>query len=166
MKRMKSLASLVSLWAVMLTLAFSLFVVSPSPCHAGIVAGTPDYSIIGGTRQRVVIPITCTAVAAAFGTLTINPTTYGIEGWYLWLVETDPGTTGPTNGAWDLDITSAHGFVESQALIDDRSSTLTQQVKGATLGSPQFLNSWTISIGDNAVNNAVVVVYLTFTANL
>lgn len=164
---MKRIKTMKMFFVALVAILLSFF--STIPCFAAgtVVAGTPSWFVIGGQRQRLVLPITCTADAlnATYPTLAIDPATYGIKGWYLWLVETDPGTTGPTNGAWDLDITNAHGFLESQNLIDDRSSTATQQVRGVTLGYPQILNTWTLSLADNAVNSAVVVVYFTFTAN-
>jgi hypothetical protein len=135
--------------------------------------GNVEKVFVDGKAQRVIIPITFTADGAALeATYTLNPDTVvpgglSIKGWYLLLVETDPGGTGPTNGAWDLDITNANGFLVSQNLIDDRSSTATQQVKGSTIGyaTGMITNSWSITIGDNAVNNAVAVVYLTFVSN-
>jgi len=125
--------------------------------------------------QRVIVAITFTADSgtAAIPSYTLSPTaaaylayqsTYGIKGWYLYKVETDPGSPGPTNAAWDLDITDALGFLVSRNLLDNLSSTATQETI-FTSGFPMIENTWTISIGDNAVNSATVVVYLTFVAN-
>lgn len=141
-----------------------------SPCAFAVtetaVLGNVEKITIHGNIQRVVIPITFTANSgtAAEATYTLNPVTHGIKGWYLYKVQTDPGTTGPTNGAWDLDITDAKSEVVSRNLVDDRSSTVTQTVY-FTSGYPQILDTWSITIGDNAVNSAAVVVYLTFVAN-
>jgi len=134
---------------------------------AGTAAlGAPERIQIDGRVQQVIIPITFTADgAAAEATYTLNPDTFRIKGWYLLDVRTDPGTTGPTNGAWDLDITDANGWLVSQNLIDDRSSTATQRVTGGALKYPTIWNNWSITIGDNAVNNAVATVYLIFRSN-
>ena len=127
--------------------------------------GAPIKVNVQGQTQRIVIPVTFTADSSATeATVTLNPTTYGITGWYLYQVQTVPGTPGPTNGAWDLDITDARSEVISRNLIDDRSSTLPQTVFFNS-GYPMIVNTWTLSIGDNAVNSAVVVVYLTFVSN-
>lgn len=132
---------------------------------ATAVIGTVEKVVIDGKVQRIVIPITFTAhTDASETTFSLNPDTYKIKGWYLYKVQTDPGATGPTNGAWDFDITDAKGEVLSRNLVDDRSSTATQTVY-FTSGYPQILDTWTLSIGDNAVNSAVVVVYLTFVMN-
>ena len=127
--------------------------------------GNPSYVKVEGSIKRVVLPLTMTAdSSASFAAYTLNPSTYGIEGWYLYKVETDPGSTGPTNGAWDLDITDANGFVVSRNLVDDRSSTATQEVIFSS-GYPIILGSWIVSVGDNAVNSASVVIYFTFVSN-
>lgn len=158
MRRVKSI--------ILFTLLALLFPVFTFAAGTAVIS-TPTYlKGTDGAYNRCVVPITFTADGSAGeGTATLNPVTYGIRGWYLWLVETDPGTPGPTNGAWDLDITNANSFLVSQNLIDDRSSSATQQVKGTTLGYPMITNTWSITIGDNAVNNAVAVVYLTFVSN-
>jgi hypothetical protein len=122
--------------------------------------------------QRCVVVLVFTADgSASFASSTIAPSSFtdidpvnGIKGWYLYKVETVPGATGPTNGAWDLDITDANSYVVTRTLVDDRSSTATQEVILSS-GYPMILDTWTVSIGDNAVNSAVVTVYLTFVAN-
>jgi hypothetical protein len=119
-----------------------------------------------GRYYRTIIPITFTANSgtATMATYTLSPSTHNIQGWYLYKVQTDPGSTGPSNGLWDLDITDAKGEVVSRNLADDRSSTLTQTVYFVS-GYPQIEDSWSVTIGDNAVNSGVAVVYLTFVSN-
>jgi hypothetical protein len=148
-------------------------------CVASVFAattrGTPEYYTTSDTGKinKVVIPITFVTAAgtATFTSYTLDPTLYtnihstnGLKGFYLYKVKTNPGSTGPTNGAWDLDITEADGFQVSRNAFDDRSSTATQETP-PTILFPIIENTWTISIGDNAVNDATVVVYLTFVAN-
>lgn len=129
--------------------------------------GTPVISHVSGQADRVRIPITFTADdgTAAITSYVLQPDVYGIMGYYLYSVEVNPGATGPTNGAWDLDITDADGFVVSRNAIDDQSSTATNIIIMGPYGFPNIETDWTISIGDNAVNSANVVVYLTFTSN-
>jgi hypothetical protein len=119
-----------------------------------------------GKYVMAVVPITFTANSgtAAEATYSLVPASHNISGWYLLDVYTDPGSTGPSNGLWDLDITNAAGFLVSQNLIDDRSSTATQRVAGVSLGYPSIWSTWSITIGDNAVNSAVAIVYLIFVA--
>lgn len=162
---MKRFAALLAVLAVLVCSA-------PVFAVGTITASAPQYVVVGNAVQRVIITLTCTADASAatYPTYTITPSAYpgagknGILGWYLYKVETDPGGTGPTNGAWDLDITDARGFVVTRNLVDDRSSTATQQTI-FTSGFPVIEDAWSVSIADNAVNSAVVVVRLTFTAN-
>ena len=145
------------------------------PCWA-FVAGTALYGSTEGRVNRIRIPLTATATGGTpnFTSYALSPTAYtniqlkyGITGWYLYEVEIDPGTTGPTNGAWDLDITDANGYVISTTSLDNLSSTATDIYRWAesSTGYPQIWGTWTISIGDNAVNDASVTVYLTFVSN-
>lgn len=118
---------------------------------------------IDDVNRRTVVAVTFTADdgTAAVTSLTLNPYAANIEGWYLESVQTDPGATGPTNGAWDVDLTDAYGYVVTRTLVDDRSSTATQKVYFAS-SAPQIQGNWTFSVGDNAVLSATAVVYLTF----
>jgi hypothetical protein len=135
------------------------------------VRGTPEYYSTSGQIDKVMIPIVFTAITdATIPSYTLNPTTYtnihstnGLKGFYLYKVKTVPGSTGPSNGAWDLDITEANGFQVSRNSFDDRSSTTTQETLPSVY--PIIENTWTVSIGDNVVNAASVTVYLTFVAN-
>lgn len=117
--------------------------------------------------KRCVVTLTFTAddTTAAFTSYVLAPTAltkvhanFGIQGWYLWKVRVNPGSTGPTNGAWDLDITNTSGYLVSRNLLDDQSATVTNE---ATIVAP-FDETWTVSIADNAVNSATVVVKLIF----
>jgi hypothetical protein len=153
---------------LVLALCLSLLIPTLSFAAATAVVGTVEKASVNNRFQRVRIPITFTAhTDATTTTATINPSTtagISIKGWYLYSIETDPGSPGPTNGAWDLDVTDAKGYVVTRNLVDDRSSSATQTVVFNT-GYPMILDNWTVSIGDNAVNSAIVVVYLTFVEN-
>jgi hypothetical protein len=150
-------------FALLLLLSLLLPTLSFAAGQATTIGTINRFSRPDGYNFVTIIPITFVADngTAAFATTTINPTTYKIEGWYLYKVKTDPGATGPSNGAWDLDITDAEGYLISQNLVDNRSSTTTQEVK-FTSGFPTIDSTWTLSIADNVVNSASVVVYLHF----
>lgn len=121
------------------------------------------YKDIEGRNNRTVIPITFTANSgtAAMATYSLVPATHNIQGWYLWKVIVDPGTTGPTNGAYDVTITDANSYVVSRNKLDNLSSTTTAEVFILDL----ILDTWSITITDNAVNSGQAVVKLIFVDN-
>ena len=121
----------------------------------------------GAQQGRMVLKITATADdgTGAFNTIALDPGGLGILGWYILEVDIKPGSTGPTNGAWDLDVTDANAWLVSQNLMDNLASSGTQHFKGGAFGYPMIKNTWTLSIGDNVVNSAVAVIYLTFASN-
>lgn len=149
-------------------LAITLLCVLPCMVFAaGTVTGPVVKKVqVDGRVQRVELAYTFTADSgAAMAEATLNPATYGITGWYLYEVEYDPGSTGPTNGAWDIDITDSSGYLQSQNHLDDLSSSATGVYRFASSTYPMIWNAWTISIGDNAVNSATATIYLIFTSN-
>ena len=152
-----------------LMILIGVFLLCPALSYAvGTVTGPVVTKATVGQTQRITLAYTFTADAgAAMASATLNPETYKIAGWYLYEVEVDPGSTGPTNGAWDFDITDARSYVVSEARIDDKSSTATSiyRFASSSTGYPMIRGTWTLSIGDNAVNNASVTVYLTFVSN-
>ncbi len=148
-------------------LAITLLCVLPCMVFAaGTVTGPVIKRVqVDGRVQRVTLTYTFTADGeAAMASTTLDPATYGITGWYLYKIKTTPGTPGATNGAWDFDATDVDSFVQTRNLIDDRSSTASQEIIFNS-GYPMILSTWTLSIGDNAVNNAVETIELTFTLN-
>lgn len=126
--------------------------------------GTPQTIKVLASMKKVV-PVTITADASDGSIVngTLNPVTLGIEGWYLYTVETDPGTTAPTDN-YDLVINDANGFDVSGGLLANRSTSVTQLVNigTATHGFPVMRGNWTLAGSNNSVNSATVVVYLTF----
>jgi hypothetical protein len=82
-----------------------------------------------------------------------------IKGFYLYAVETDPGSTGPTNGAWDIAINDIHGMDILGGAGANRSSSSTQNIfpkfpQTGTGFPPLDGTTLTIVISDNAVNSA------------
>jgi hypothetical protein len=130
---------------------------------------------VAGDRDKVVITAAFLAASAdnSVPDLTLSASTYGISGYYLYQVITDPGNvTAPSNGAWDVlvydaadktaNTTNAEDLCFSAAL--NRSSTLTQHSTCAA--SP---NSFAVVTGDlvvsvagNAVASATGTVKLIF----
>lgn len=145
-----------------------LFLVCPSfSLAAGTVTATDTRRIsVSGTIQRTVVTLTCTADASAatFPSFTLNPATYGITGWYLYSVETNPGTTAPTDD-YDIAITDADGFDVAGGLLANRDTANTEKVYLGSVGYPVIDGSWTLAITGNSINSAVIVIRLTFTAN-
>lgn len=153
---------------VLLVLGLSMF--CPVILHAaGEIKPTgPETRVkIDGRDQRVVLTLTCIADAStgSFGTFSLDPSAYSIKGWYLFDIYIKPGTTGPTNGAWDLIITDGGGWIVSQDQANDLSSTAIHRLKGSLLGFPTILNNWTFSITGNSVNSATATIILIFTSN-
>lgn len=157
-------------WLLFLSLVFPAVSFA---VDASATLGTVErFKNISGQYNRVVIPIVFTANSgtAAMATYTLDPSDHNISGWYLWRIVSDPGSTGPSNGAWDLDISDAQSLLVSRNLHDDKSSTLTQETIFSSqtypLLFPMIVNTWSITIGDNSVNSAVVTIYLTFVDRL
>lgn len=87
----------------------------------------------------------------------------GFEGWKLHKVVTNPGATGPTNGAWDIAVRE-NGFDLLGGSGADRSSTLTQQVfalpDSTSYLPPLITDTITAEVGSNAVVDATAVIDL------
>lgn len=135
----------------------------------GIVASHIGISV-GDTIKRVVVTLTCTAAAdGSFADYTLDPAvftrghrTYGIKGFYLFSVETNPGAVAPT-AAYDINLWNGDkSFDLAQTLLTNRSASNTEKVYLAAVGEPMFDSSWILSISNNAVNGAIIVIKLTF----
>ena len=118
--------------------------------------------------QRQYVVLTCTGDSSN-GSITAYsfvPATFGVKGWYLYNVTTDPdGTAAPTG---DYDITLLAGGEDiSGTLLTDRSATLTQTVAIAptTQGYPMADGTMAITFANQNAASAVVVMTLRFTTN-
>ena len=119
------------------------------------------------TRKVITLSWTCEAGAATIPNTTISATTYGIEGWYFYSGETNPGGTAPTT-LYDITILDAEGIDLAGGLLMNRSSTATEMVNIAlgTLGQyPIVRGDLTFTLSNNAVNAALGTVTLIFIAN-
>lgn len=123
--------------------------------------GTVSYSGTGsetiGNFKWIQWTFTASADNATIPTLTPSATDLKyMKGFYLYAIETNPGSTGPTNGAWDVVVTDAQGLATT---VSDRSSTATQISYAPGSGYYPFEGkAVTIDITDNAVNSASAVV--------
>ncbi len=156
----------------LLLLAF--FLCTTTAWAATFIRGTVKYGSTEGKLNRIRIPLTATTTAgtATFTTYVLDPASFtnvhsltGITGWYPYSIEINPASTGPTNGAWDLDITDAEGSLISQNHMDDLSSSATTIYYFGSHIYPQIWDSWTFSVGDNATNDAGFTAYVVFVSN-
>lgn len=149
-----------------LVLLFGLIV----PLWAAEVPGTATYTvntyIIDGSRARVVVTIAWTTGDAGTGpTMTIVPATYRVEGYYLYSVETDPGSSAPTDN-YDIVINDANGLDICWGLLADRDTTNTEIAFCATTGKgyPAVMGTLT-PVVTNAGNTTTGQIILTFISN-
>lgn len=154
----------VVLAAVVILMAASLGYSAETPA---VTTYATEKITVDGRPTRVVITASWTAGSLATApTFTIDPDTYGIRGWYLYSVETDPGTTAPTDN-YDLVINDSNGIDVCWGLLANRSTSATQQVNCATSGHsyPVVRSTLTPVLTNNSVNSATGVIIFTFVAN-
>jgi len=118
-----------------------------------------------GEFQHTVVTITWTDDTAGT-TLAINPTTYGIMGWYLVQAETNPGATAPTIN-YGITLVSTSGLDLAVGSLLNRSDTATERVavSGMKLIYPMVFEGFTFTLSGNAVNNATGTLKLIFAPN-
>jgi hypothetical protein len=118
-----------------------------------------------------VLTFSWTADAAAAtipSTATSDANTQAIIGWYVWAIETDPGSTAPTPN-YDIVINDANGFDIAGGQLANRSATATERVipkldATASLYGASLINSaLTLVITNNLVNSATGTVKLIMT---
>lgn len=122
---------------------------------------TATYSATGteqiGNFKWIQWTFTADAAAATVPTLTVSATDLAyIKGYYLYAVETNPGTTGPTDDAWDVVITDAQGLAITVSSLDATDTEMRYAPGGGYY--PLDGKAITIDITDNAVNSATSVV--------
>jgi hypothetical protein len=81
-----------------------------------------------------------------------------MEGWFLYLVEVNPGSTGPSDDAWDIAVTDANGYDITGGQLVNLDSSDTEmkflKVGAAYAFIPLDGTALTISIAQNSVNSA------------
>jgi hypothetical protein len=148
---------------VLLALAFVVLVAS-SVMAAGSCVVTSSGLIYGTSSiQKKLVKLTCTG-DGSITAYSFDPGTFGVRGWYLYSVTTDPGTA-PTN-AYDITLV-VNGEDIAGGLLADRSSTATQTVAIAptTIGYTIMDEIMAITFANNTDNPSVIVMTLKFTDN-
>lgn len=133
---------------------------------ACVQTGNTETIRVNGEPVRKVITFTCTSDGSGIAAYTFTPATFGVRGWYLYAVSTDPdGTSAPTNS---YDITFVRGGEDiAGSLLIDRSSTLTQTVAIAptTLGYHMADGAIAFTFANITSNPGIFVMKTYWTAN-
>lgn len=148
---------------VLLALAFVVLMASGVWAAGSCVVTSSELVYGNNSIQKKIVKLTCTG-DGSIAAYSFNPGTFGVRGWYLYSVTTDPGTA-PTA---DYDITLlVNGEDIAGSLLIDRSATLTQTVAIAptTLGFHLADEAIAITFANNTANPSVIVMTLKFTDN-
>lgn len=137
----------------------------PAAKDSSVTVGTPQVYFVNNNRIVKSITITFTADSGdgSITATTIPITTYGLQGWYLYSVEVDPGSTAPTN-ALKITFVDAYGVDLAGGLLADLSnsdSTL-KNIGTSSFGYPIVLGDITFTPTGNSVNSATGTVVLIF----
>lgn len=117
-----------------------------------------------GEVERKYVTLTCTG-DGTIASYSFVPKTFGVEGWYLYNVTTDPGTAAPTA---DYDITLVvDGEDVSGSLLLNRSAANTETVAiaPATKGYHMADGTMVITFANETANPSTIVMKLRFTRN-
>lgn len=131
--------------------------------------GTPTYRSIRNKNVKIMtLSFIADSLAATIPIYTFSATDLAfVEGMFLYCIQTDPGATGPTNGAWDVTIKDANSYEILGNAADNLSSTLAQTnfplFDGINISYPLMTSTaYTITIEGNAVNSATATINLCF----
>ena len=119
---------------------------------------------VAGAFERKYVTLTCTG-DGSITAYSFSPVTYGVRGWYLYNVTTNPGTSAPTD---NYDITLVvDGEDIAGGLLANRSTSATQSVALAptTLGYHMADGTMAITFANNTANPSTIVMTLRFTAH-
>lgn len=141
------------------------------PLTAYGVAGSSTTAVskitIDKRVERVILTISWTGGtgvdAGTIPNVTITPATYGIEGWYLYSVETNPGSTAPTDN-YDITILDADGKDLCGSLCLNRDVTNTELVLAGLggFGFPVVRGPLTLVLAGNVVESSTGTIIITF----
>jgi len=113
-------------------------------------------------RKDFILTCTGDGTIAAF---TLTPAEWGLKGWYLYSVTTNPGTSAPT-AAYDITLV-VNGEDVAGGLLADRSATATETVIicPATKGWHIAGDAMAVTFANNIANPSTIVAVLRFLNN-
>lgn len=132
-----------------------------------VVSSVTSYADPAGRISKKAITISWTAddgdPDAGVSSITINPATYQIKGWYWYEAITNPGSTAPTDN-YDIVVTDTDGVDVSGGLLADRDSTNSERVLlgRQANGYPIIRSSWMWSLSNNSAADATGTCTLVF----
>ena len=151
-----------------LTMVFLLIMVCQLFAAGSSSRITDQQNYIERDDRKKVITISWVAdnTTGSVPNLTIDVNLYGIEGWYLYSAETNPGTTAPTDN-YDIVINDTEGVDIAGSLLNNRDETNTELVLIGTAshGFPVVKGNLTFSLSNNSVNSATGTLILIFISN-
>lgn len=146
--------------ALVLLLCAQCFAYAAGSC---VVTTTEDIRI-GGEVHRKYVTLTCTG-DGSIAAFSFVPATYGVEGWYLYNITTNPGTSAPTDD-YDITLMVDGEDVAGGSLADrDTANTETVAVCPATKGYHMADGTMLITFANNTANPSTIVLKLRFTDN-
>jgi hypothetical protein len=128
---------------------------------------TETLSILGkGERKVITITWAGSADDGSMPAVTVSATTYGIKGWYLYTVETNPGS-GPPTASYDIVINDADGVDIAGGKLANRHTTTTELVNigTATHGYPLVRGNLSVVLTGNSQTSATGTIIMIFLAN-
>lgn len=131
-----------------------------------VTVGDPVFYVVNGEKAVCTITISWTAHTDGTVTATAVPlVTDGLQGWRLYSVETNPGSTGP-QASYDITLVDSQGLDMSAGKLTDLSATATEgkNISSTTLIYPVITENFTFTLANNNVNGATGVLILTFVA--
>lgn len=114
--------------------------------------------------QTKMITLTCTG-DGSITAFSFVPATYGVKGWWLYSVTTDPGTSAPTD-QYDITlVVNSEDVANGRLLNRSTSSTETIVVGDATKGFWMASETMAITFANNTANPSTIVLKLKFCEN-
>jgi hypothetical protein len=132
---------------ILLALAF-VFLMASSVMAAGSCVLTSSELVYGNNSiQKKIVKLTCTG-DGSISAYSFNPGTFGVRGWYLYSVTTDPGTAAPTSAGNCLKLTANNQYlrytITSKNILDSAEGQFQVDVylpSGGATGDDYLLRS-------------------------